>query len=70
MKFWHPVDNPIVGNFDTDEKIFSTNEGLEVVDGETLSLDVPLCYDIGSSVDEGELDSTMTHPEGTEQNIG
>ena len=49
MKFWHPVDPPIVGNFDSEdhEKEYSTHDGLEIGNGETLNIEVTKCFDIG-----------------------
>jgi hypothetical protein len=47
MEFWHPVNQPAIGNYNKEEKQYHTPEGLELPDGETLSYDVTRCYDIG-----------------------
>jgi hypothetical protein len=39
---------PIVDNYDKDDKVYSSSSGQELANGETLSLEVPLCFDIGS----------------------
>jgi hypothetical protein len=48
MRLWDPVNPPIIGNYDKDEKKYSTHDGLELPDGESLSLDVIRVFDIGS----------------------
>lgn len=49
MQLWHHTNLPIVGDFDKAEKKYSTPEGLELPDGETLSLEVPRCFETGTN---------------------